>query len=181
MKGVIFTLFQDMVEESIGLDGWEQLIGMSELSSDGIYIAGLNYPDADIVALVKSLSVISDKDVPTLLEAFGGYILPHLVHSLPPALFNYTELWSFLRDIDSVIHTEVKKLLPDALTPEITVVAETDNTMDVAYQSPRQLCFLAIGLIKQSGEHFNMPVSVQHKQCMHNGHERCILHVVSEA
>lgn len=180
MKGIIFTLFQDMVEETVGLDVWEQLISSTDLSNDGIYVAGLNYPDADIVVLLKELSAISNKDLPTLLEAFGSYILPHLVHSLPPTLFNYTELWSFLRDIDSVIHTEVKKLSPDALTPDIIVIAEAANMMDVAYQSPRQLCFLAIGLIKQSGEYFNMPVRVQHKQCMHDGHDRCILHVVSE-
>lgn len=175
MKGVIFTLFQDMIEEEFGLECWEYLIADESIKSGGVYTTVYLYPDEELLTLVKRLSDYLNESQEKLVEHFGEYLLPHLVKSLPPSVFNYTDLWSFLAAIDDVIHVEVRKLNPDALTPVIKVLSGNKNTMTLTYSSPRKMCFLAVGLIINSGKYFNTPVNVTHGQCMHSGAENCHL------
>lgn len=177
MKGIVYTLFQDMVEEEFGLEVWEHLLEHSSLPSEGIYTSVKTYPDEEIVELITQLSAHSGTPAPDLIEHFGHYLLPKLMATLPAMISRYHDLWSFQGAIDDVIHMEVQKLNPDALTPEIKVIEHHGDQMDVSYKSPRKLCFLAIGLIKQAGIHFNTPVDVTHKQCMHDDHQHCVLSI----
>ena len=177
MKGIVYTLFQDMVEDEFGLDVWEHLIEHSSLGSEGIYTSVKTYPDEEMVQLITQLAAHTGTPAPDLIEYFGHYLLPSLMGTLPVTINRYSDLWSFMSAIDDVIHMEVQKLSPDALTPEIKVVEYLGDHMDVSYKSPRKLCFLAIGLIKQAGIHFNTPVDVAHKQCMHNDHDHCVLSI----
>ncbi|ARN73216.1 heme NO-binding domain-containing protein [Oceanicoccus sagamiensis] len=177
MKGIVYTLFQDMVEDEFGLEVWELLIEQSSLASEGIYTSVKTYPDEEMVQLITQLSAHTGTPAPALIEHFGHYLLPNLMGTLPATISRYSDLWSFMSAIDDVIHLEVQKLNPDALTPEIRVLEHQGDHMDVSYQSPRKLCFLAIGLIKQAGLHFNTPVDVAHKQCMHDDHTNCVLSI----
>lgn len=177
MKGVIFTVFQQMVETEFGLECWERLINHGDIGSGGIYISVDDYPDAELFELVNNLSDYASLPVPTLIEHFGEYLLPHLIGSLPAEFFHYDDLWSLLAAIDEVIHVEVKKLNPGALTPIIKVVKREPGKMTLSYQSPRKMCLLAIGLIRQAGKHFDTPVTVTHRQCMHEGADHCVLDV----
>lgn len=177
MKGVIYTLFQDMVEEQLGLECWEYLLENTELESGGVYTSGSNYPDEEIVALVTTLSEYSKLPAAELIESFGKYLLPHLIHSLPEKIRHYDNLWDFLASVDDVIHVEVHKIDPKAMTPEIKVLERSEGAMKISYKSPRKMCFLALGLIGQAGEHFNSSVEISHQQCMHDGCDSCILDV----
>jgi predicted hydrocarbon binding protein len=179
MKGIIFTSLQDMVEEKFGLDCWEAIIDNPAVTSVGLYTSVNTYPDEELLALVAGLSEYVNLSVEPLLEAFGEYLLPKLVGSLPANLVDYDDLWPFLAAIDDVIHVEVKKLHPNALTPTIKVLSRTKNTMSLSYKSPRKMCFLALGLIKSAGEYYNTPVTITHGQCMHAGYEFCELKVVA--
>ncbi len=175
MKGSIFTVLQEMVEESFGFECWETMIANSELPSEGIYTSAETYDDSEIFVLVSALSVHSGTPVPDLVEAFGSYLFPHLANSLPKSMMDYPDLWSFLDAVHSVIHVEVNKLYPDAVTPELIVTEKRDDAVTISYTSPRKLCFLALGLIHQAGEHFNTKVDIKHECCMHEGSDHCSL------
>ena len=163
MKGAIFTVLQEMVEETFGFECWETLLANSELASEGIYTSAETYDDSEIVALVSALSDYSDTPIPDLVEAFGAYLFPHLIHSLPDSMVDYPDLWAFLEAVDSVIHVEVNKLYADALTPEFVVTEKSDNDLTLLYRSPRKLCFLALGLIHQAADHFDAKVDIKHQ------------------
>lgn len=180
MKGAIFTIFQEMVEEKFGFDGWETIISQSKLASEGIYTSAENYDDDEIFQLVGALSAHSGIAVPELVEVFGHYLFPHLAHSLPEKMMDYDDLWSFLEAIHGVIHVEVKKLHPDAMTPEIIVVEKADTNLLVRYKSPRKLCFLALGLIHRAAEHFNTEIIINHECCMHEQNDHCLLRITKQ-
>lgn len=179
MKGIILTSFQDMVEEEVGLDCWETIIKNPAVTSGGMYVSVNTYADEELLALVAGLSNYVNVPIDTLIEKFGEKLFPKLVGSLPKNLVDYDDLWSFLAAIDDVIHVEVKKLNPDALTPSIKVLSRAKNAMTLSYESPRKMCFLALGLIRNAGEYYNTPVTVTHGQCMHAGHEFCQLKVIA--
>ncbi|MGM0592589.1 MAG: V4R domain-containing protein, partial [Halobacteriota archaeon] len=50
-----------------------------------------------------------------------------------------------------------------------------DNRVGVIYDSERQLCHLAKGLIEGIGEYYDEPLNVEEVQCMHDGGDECRL------
>ena len=144
MKGAVFTNFQEMVEDQFGMECWETLLEKSDLPSESIYTSSETYDDQEILSLVVALSEYSSVPVPDLVEAFGRYLYTGLAHSLPPSMMKFPDLWSLLEAVDSVIHVEVNKLYPDALTPKILVSERRDNGVTLYYQSPRKMCLLTL-------------------------------------
>ncbi len=178
MKGAVFTIFQEMIEEKFGMECWEALLKKSDLPSGGIYTSAEIYDDKEILALVTALSEYSGLPAPDLIEAFGRYLFPVLAHSLPPGMTDYPDLWSLLDGVDSVIHVEVRKLYPDAITPKIVITERVDeDSIKLMYQSPRKMCLLAIGLIHQAAERYSDTVTIKHECCMNEGADHCLLTV----
>ncbi|WP_139063185.1 heme NO-binding domain-containing protein [Marinomonas spartinae] len=180
MRGSVFTNFQEMVEAQFGMACWETLLANCDLPSGGIYTASENYDDQEILSLVVALSDETNIPVNQLVEAFGRYLYKGLMHSLPPSMRDYPDLWTLLEAVDSVIHVEVHKLYPDAVTPKLIVQEKFDTGVKLYYQSPRKMCLLAIGLVHQAAESFGMSVSITHECCMHEGADHCLLLVEQE-
>ena len=75
MKGVVYTLFNRMIEERFGLPAWEQLLERAQLRSGGIYTAGAVYDDAELFALVRELEQVSGVEQAELVRTFGEYLI----------------------------------------------------------------------------------------------------------
>jgi predicted hydrocarbon binding protein len=169
-----------MIEDEFGMECWEKLLEKCDLPSGGIYTSAATYDDQEILSLVGALSEYSSVPVPTLVEAFGRYLYNGLASSLPASMMDYPDLWSLLDSVDSVIHVEVNKLYPDALTPKIIVTEKHQNGITLYYQSPRKMCLLAVGLVHKAAESFGTPVTIKHTCCMNDGADHCSMLVELE-
>ncbi|MEM7079376.1 MAG: heme NO-binding domain-containing protein [Pseudomonadota bacterium] len=174
MKGVVFTMFGELVEEQFGFDVWDELIEVTEPPSKGIYIATDVYPDEELLAYVAALSARAGVPSNQLVYAFGEYMLGRFKDS-HPEFFSGHDLSSFLQSVHQVIHVEVKKLHADAVLPTFTYEDNGPQELVMIYQSPRKLCALAEGLISASATHFGQQLSCQHETCMHDGASHCRL------
>ena len=47
----------------------------------------------------------------------------------------------------------------------------------MGYDSPRKLCRLAQGFMEGAGDYYKETVTVEHRQCMHDGDPECVLSV----
>ena len=76
MKGVVFTEFLEMVERQFGEVVLDDLLLATEakLTNNGAYTSIGTYPHEEMVALIVQLSALTETPVPTLLQAFGGYL-----------------------------------------------------------------------------------------------------------
>lgn len=175
MKGIVFTLLADMVEEVYGLEAWDLIL--SESGHDGIYISTETYPDSELFDLVGAAHKISGVPVPELIKSFGHYSFPKFKEQNPEFCDPDLGLKAFLLTVDRVIHVEVRKLHPDASLPSFAYEDEKDNELTMYYNSPRKLCMLAEGLIAGAAEYYNTNYSLNHDQCMHNGEDQCTLHL----
>ena len=54
MKGVVFDILRDMIEEKFGLEGWNQLL--EKAGSHGMYLSSESYDDSEMVALLGAAS-----------------------------------------------------------------------------------------------------------------------------
>lgn len=174
MKGIIFTEFNQLVEETWGLETWEHLLDEVAPPCGGAYTAGDTYPDDELFALVGALSKRTQTPVAGLVRAFGAYLLPHLAR-LYPGFFKVKTAKQFLRSVHAIIHVEVKKLYPEAVLPTITYEDPADDRLVMLYRSPRKLCPLAEGLIDGSAKHFRTSIQWAHPRCLLKGDDHCRL------
>ena len=160
MKGVIFTTFNQMIEEKFGLDMWDELIDRVDPPSGGAYTAVDTYDDAELVAMVKELAGITQTPLPDLLFAFGQYAFKPLAASYPGAIRPDMDAKEFLQSVHDVIHVEVKKLYPDAVLPTFTYEDPAPDRLVMIYDSPRKMCPLAQGLVQGAAAHFGVRIEI---------------------
>lgn len=176
MLGMVFTCFSDLVIEKFGLEQWAELLDEVKPKSGGVYTSGAKYDDEELFALVTELSKKTGVPTTDLIRAFGEYIFPSLIKALKLPDATMSSLKNFLMDIESVIHKDVKRLYPDTYLPVIDFEDPGDEQhLVLLYRSKRKLCPLAEGLIFGASAHFGVETTIEHKLCMHDGHDHCRL------
>ena len=152
MKGVIFNVFNQMIEEKFGLETWQELIDKTNPSSGGIYTSIDTYSTNELFSMVVALSQLKNIPVEALVLAFGEYAFVQLA-KLYPQFFKGKDIKQFLLSIHGHIHVEVEKLYPGAELPSFTYEEPSANQLVMIYSSPRKLCKLAEGLIEGADGH----------------------------
>lgn len=173
MKGIVFTTFNDMVEQEIGIDVWENILDSVNPESQGIYTSVEDFPDEELIAMVSELSEITGTPIMDLVKAFGQYLFHALAMKHPVFVDENPDFLEFLKSIEDVIHKEVKKLYPNPNLPTLKWEQADANSLTLFYQSPRKLCHLADGLIQGAAKQYGVDYSFDHAVCMHDGHDHC--------
>lgn len=180
MKGVVFTVFSQLVTEKFGLETWDRLVNDTHPPSQGAYTSAGTYGDQELFGFVGRLSEITGASASDLVFAFGEYLLLAL-SKRHGRFFQGISFKDFLKSIDQVIHVEVRKLYPDAGLPTIQCEdSGKENQLTLIYNSPRKLCRLAEGLISGAAQHFKMNVQMNHSICMHQGAHACRIELTFE-
>ncbi len=81
--------------------------------------------------------------------------------------------WNILSFTTSVRSKLSVLILNHEPTLPTFTVQEIDKDWSLKYQSSHKLCYLAIGLLKGSAEHFGKSLNIKHQKCMHYGEEHC--------
>ena len=68
-----------------------------------------------------------------------------------------------------MIHVEVAKLYPGAVTPGFSESRRDDKTLHLTYTSERKLCRLAEGLIDGAAKHYGDDYVLTHSPCYNEG------------
>ena len=67
---------------------------------------------------------------------------------------------ALVASIEQVIHSEVRKLYPDAELPTLEATAIGPDGMRLTYRSPRCMADFAEGLIEGAASHFGQPLRI---------------------
>ena len=65
--------------------------------------------------------------------------------------------------------------LPGADVPEFGFDDSDPDVLVITYDSARKLCALAEGFLAGAATHYGQTAELQHTQCMHDGHDRCVI------
>jgi hypothetical protein len=159
MKGMVFTEFLEMVEEKFSADMVDDIIADSAPPSGGAYTAVGVYDHGELVQMVVALSQRSNIPAATLVQVFGEHLFGRFNALYPSFFAGQFSVLDFLEGIETVIHTEVRKLYPDAQLPQFDCTRTVDG-LRMRYSSPRHFGDLAEGLIKGAIAHFGGGVAV---------------------
>ena len=172
MKGVVFNVVEAIIENEYGAEMWDTLLDSAKV--DGAYTSLGNYPDAELYALVDAASQNLNLSVAETLKWIGKRAMPHFQEVLPYLFENYQHSEEFIKDVNNIIHPEVKKLYPGAICPHFHMVQSSRKTLSLVYTSSRKLCALAEGFIESTAELYGNKVDVKQSECVHHGAERCV-------
>jgi len=169
------NLLAEMVESKLGIDEWNATLEQAGVS--GSYTALGLYEDQELLTLVGVISERTGLSSDDLVYQFGEFMFPSFNERYPELIEQSRDLLGFLETIDSMIHVEVKKLYPDAMTPSFNHQRIDENNLLLLYRSDRKMCRLAEGLIAGAGEYFNQKFVLTHEPCMLEGSDHCGLKI----
>ncbi|MEZ6060790.1 MAG: heme NO-binding domain-containing protein [Planctomycetaceae bacterium] len=171
MKGIAFTLLNELVEQKFGMEVWDSLL--ESTGQDGVFTAAASYPDQAILNLVAALSQHSGIAAEDLVRAFGEFMFTGFAQQYPSFFPDGISARELLKSVDGIIHVEVKKLFPDALLPRFEYEEPSADRLVMIYRSERQLCALAEGLINGAAAWFGEPIQHSQTKCTHRGDDHC--------
>jgi hypothetical protein len=175
VKGVIFNLVEDVVRAESGDDVWDEVVDESGVT--GAYTSLGSYPDADLVALAATVARRSGTDTGAVVRHVGHQSIQTLAARYPEFFAPHHDVRSFLMTLNGIIHPEVRKLYPGAITPEFDMRSDDPHVLEMVYRSARARCDLAEGLILGAAEHYGQTIELSQPQCTHRGDEVCVLRV----
>ncbi|KAA3661430.1 MAG: hypothetical protein DWQ04_16520 [Chloroflexi bacterium] len=160
MKGVIFTEFLEMVEEAFAPEMVDQIIELSQLSSDGAYTSLGNYSHHEILQLVTHLSQQTDIPISELVKEFGKHLINRFAFAHPDFFTQAESTFAFMESVDRNVHIEVKKLYQNANPPSFEYSHPESGKLMMTYRSKRPFSDLAEGLILGAVEYFGENITV---------------------
>jgi hypothetical protein len=147
MKGIVFTEFLEFCENQFSLEILDNIIEKSHLPSKGIYTAVGTYDPAEMFSLVQSLSKEVNIPQQELLKLYGKHLFGVFTKHYPGFFKERSSTFKFLKNVETYIHIEVKKLYPDAELPHFEFESPKEDHLTMIYTSKRHLGDLAEGLI----------------------------------
>ena len=161
MKGVIFTEFLDMVEQTYGHQFVFQLIQQLDLPSKGVYTSGGTYPHAEFMLLIRQCSKEIGFDYQKLLCEYGRKSFTRFLKLRPEVINECESPLDFIAQVDSLIHADVRKLYPDAELPKFEVIQHDPSRLIIDYHSKRKMQDLALGLMLGCSDYFGKPLFIE--------------------
>lgn len=178
MKGAVFIALNDFVETLYGIDRWEAILAEVNPKSGGIYTSVQNYDDAEMVALVHTICKQLGVTRAQALGIFGEYLFGVLNTKYPIFTSLQPDFFKFLACVESIVHTEVRKLFSDVKLPLIVPVETGEDKIVLRYESERQMCELAEGLIHGAAKFYDVNIKMGQACCYHQGDDHCLIEVM---
>jgi hypothetical protein len=157
VKGVIFKVFEEFVVTNFGEDVYEDVYDATPLETTGPFVGPGTYPASDLLALVQTATEQLGISVEEAVRAFGAFAFPALAGSVRPLMDQFDDVASFLLGLESVVHTEVRKIDRDASPARFSVERVDDHELTMHYESPLGLFPLVHGLLDGAAAWFGEP------------------------
>jgi hypothetical protein len=161
MKGIVFNVLESYVDGKYGDGVFDTLVEKSLGDAQDPFVGPGTYPDSSLMSIVETAIAAKGLDPHELLVDFGKYMFHALAAKYPSFLEVHNNPKDFIKTIHDVIHVEVRKLYPEAVTPAFFYSNDSKDKLTLRYESERNLFSLAEGLLYGSGEYYKMPISVK--------------------
>ena len=161
MKGHIFHLLEQFIEETAGAEALDEILQACQFSGDGVFVRPGNYPDEDLAEIVDHAVARLGITVADAHRAFGQWMFPHLADLVPPEVTKRDHPKEFLMDLHRVHEVELKKLWPDARPPHFHCEDTGPGTMRIHYDSPRQMFDLMEGVLASIETHYGVGLTFE--------------------
>jgi hypothetical protein len=177
MMGFTHQSLQKFAKFKLGACAWDSLVEGHPLPEE--YEPQERYPNEEVGLIVQALAARVHQPTASILDELGEFLAPDFVAmakrmGVVPAEWRTLDL---LEHVESHIHTQVRREMPDAAPPALIIKRPALNEARIFYSSPYKLCPMTIGLIRGIARYYGEAAAVTQPACMYQGDPHCELHV----
>lgn len=177
MKGHIFNLLEEFIEEVAGIDKLEIIYERCSFDTQVGFTACENYPDEMLLEMVDHTTQVLDISIADAQFAYGKWLFPRLIALLPEQYSKFDHPSPLLALLDNIHKIELKKLYPDA-TPPAFDYFEVDSTHStLTYHSTRQMYDLVSGVLQGVAEFYGVPITAKPEMVKGSPANTCVYHL----
>jgi len=174
VHGLIHLELQKFVTANFGAPAWEALLAKAGLGAE-VYTPLASYPDEQIGALVREAVTMTGMPAESLLEGFGEALVPAYLTLYGSLVAPEWRTLDVLEHTEETIHRVVRKRHPGAEPPRLRTERISAREVVMTYDSPRRLCAVARGIARGVAKHFQEPLEIVDRECMHRGAPACLI------
>lgn len=172
VHGILYKALKEFVVDRYGRDAWREIRSEAGVGSK-LYLPVSTYEDEELFELVEATATVIDHDTTDLLEPFGETIAAHLLNAYGNLVDADWTAIDLVEHTEEHIHTVLRTHNPELTPPELECQRRGKERVTVRYRSDRELCGVAIGIVRGVAAHYEEEISVSEHQCMHNGDPYC--------
>jgi predicted hydrocarbon binding protein len=172
VHGILYKALKEFVVDQYGRDTWSDVRSEAGVGSK-LYLPVNTYEDEELLDLVEATAAVTDRDTTDLLEPFGENIAAHLLDAYGNLVDDDWTALDLVEHTEEHIHTVLRTHNPKLMPPELKCQREEKDRVIVHYQSERNLCRVAIGIVLGVATHYGEEISVSEHKCTRNGDPYC--------
>ena len=148
MKGTIMKCIEEMVKKKFGADKWSQILKNSGMPENLFVMTSGDFPDAQIMEVIKNAGPVLGVTMDQVFEAFGDYWSTVYAPDVYQVYFKKSKnAKEFLLNLDPV-HVVMTKSVPGANPPRFTYEDKGEKYLVMKYNSARGMVALMPSLVR---------------------------------
>jgi predicted hydrocarbon binding protein len=176
MHGLIFVQLKKYASQRLGPEAWDELLHKAALQGR-MYLPVQQYPDDELQALVRALSLRTGGDTDGVLQDLGAFMAPELMRMYGSLLQRSWTTLDVVEHTEDTVYRVLRARNQTARQPELKAERTAPDEVVVVYVSPRRLCGFAKGIVRGLARHFGETVSLDEPTCMLRGDAECRLRI----
>lgn len=177
MRGFLIVRLQEYVQGKFGRDVWLSILQSVGLPTTKLYFSQTSYPDDEFYRIIGESIRLSGMKNDPFFEEFGYSLGPIFLITLKPMLKPEWKAIDILEHIQEFNYHMLQQGEQPVNMGQFNVLRKTNDTIQIEYSSPRQLCHLAIGLFKSIANQLDEELTINQSKCMLHGDAKCILEI----
>jgi hypothetical protein len=161
MYGLVNKAVEGLVVSNFGEETWEQIKERASVDID-MFISNDSYSDSITYDLLVAASEVLDQPASELLRLLGHYWISDVAVQHYGAMMDAggSTFHDFMKNLPN-FHRRVHMIFPNLEPPQFRVINETDNRMELVYESKRQgLEMFVVGLLEGLGKRYDIKLDI---------------------
>ncbi|WP_306054642.1 heme NO-binding domain-containing protein [Natronococcus wangiae] len=171
MHGIVHKSLKSYVVEKAGDETWNAIVERANIEPT-LYLPISRYDDAEVDAALSALASMAVQDRPAIERDFGRALAPELRSTFDAHLDGEAGLLEFLVSIETIT-ANVERTTEETTLPDVTCTRERDRAVVVRYDSHRDYCDLARGVLEGLVAEFDAAATVTERACTRSGADDC--------
>ncbi|OJJ23348.1 hypothetical protein BKI52_03025 [marine bacterium AO1-C] len=160
MLGSIFNCFEELIKEEYSEQTWNTILTKAGQGTATRMFAHRPYDDGVFHKIYETACQELNSDKYQLAEAFGKAWMKYASKHYFAFFVARSSAKEFILAMDRT-HTKITDKVDNATPPRFHYETIDDQTITMTYDSPRNLGFLMVGLLKAVGDFFNEKITVE--------------------
>jgi len=172
MHGIVHKTLKEYVVDQTDDDTWDTIVDRADLEPK-LYLPVTRYDDAEIDAILETLSGMATQDRCAIERDVGRRLAPELLSTFSAHVRRDWELSELFAELET-IYDDIEDATEEASLPALSSDLESDHAV-VTYETHRdtRYCSMAHGILEGVVAAFDGNGTVTETSCVDDGADAC--------